>query len=133
MLVVFGTRRRILFRCGAMASQFTTCQLNPLTADVLIAVRYMLNPFYADYTAEFQPNNKSAWADIAHQFALMEQNAKQNSTGLLYHGYDESKTAVWADPTTGHSPLVWDRALGWYSMALVDVVSWAFSYLIAKC
>lgn len=83
----------------------------------------MLNPFYAAYTATFQPSNVSAWADIAHQFDLMEQNARQNATGLLYHGYDESKTAVWADPTTGHSPLVWDRALGWFSMALVDVVS----------
>lgn len=51
------------------------------------------------------------------------QNATApNNTGLLYHGYDFSHTAVWASPDRGHSPEVWDRALGWYSMALVDVL-----------
>ena len=30
--------------------------------------------------------------------------------------------AAWADPTTGRSPVVWDRALGWYAMALVDML-----------
>ncbi|TDL21935.1 glycosyl hydrolase, partial [Rickenella mellea] len=86
--------------------------------------QYMLNPFYAAYTATFQSTNTSAWSDIALQFNLFEQNARQNTTGLLYHGYDESKKAVWADNTTGHSPCVWDRAMGWFSMALVDVLDY---------
>jgi rhamnogalacturonyl hydrolase YesR len=42
-------------------------------------------------------------------------------TGLLYHGYDYSHTQVWASPDRGHSPEIWDRALGWYLMALVDI------------
>lgn len=51
------------------------------------------------------------------------QNATApNNTGLMYHGYDYSHVAVWASPDRGHSPEVWDRALGWYSMALVDVL-----------
>jgi unsaturated rhamnogalacturonyl hydrolase len=29
---------------------------------------------------------------------------------------------AWADATTGKSPVVWSRALGWYAMALVDVL-----------
>jgi rhamnogalacturonyl hydrolase YesR len=61
----------------------------------------------------------------------MYENTLQNSTapnvsatggGLLYHGYDYSHVAVWADPDRGHSPEVWIRALGWYTMALVDVL-----------
>ena len=32
-------------------------------------------------------------------------------------------STVWADPDRGHSPEIWDRALGWYAMALVDVLS----------
>src|SRR4051812_22470435 len=52
----------------------------------------------------------------------LQQPGAANYTGLLYHGYDYSKTAVWASPDRGHSPEVWDRALGWYSMALVDGV-----------
>jgi rhamnogalacturonyl hydrolase YesR len=38
------------------------------------------------------------------------------------HGYDESKTAVWADATTGAAPLVWDRADGWYLWSLLEVL-----------
>lgn len=45
-----------------------------------------------------------------------------NYTGLLYHGYDYSHTTVWANADRGHSPEVWIRALGWYFMALVDIL-----------
>ncbi|KAG6916984.1 hypothetical protein DXG01_004328 [Tephrocybe rancida] len=88
---------------------------------------YMGELFYAQYTALFQPSNSSAWNDIAAQFDLMFQNTVQNhtapnTTGLLYHGYDSSHTAVWADADRGHSTEVWDRAVGWYAMALVDVL-----------
>lgn len=66
-------------------------------------------------------------ADIASQFRLMFQNTIQNATapnntGLMYHGYDFSHKASWASADRGHSPEVWDRALGWYSMALVDIL-----------
>jgi rhamnogalacturonyl hydrolase YesR len=58
------------------------------------------------------------------QFSLVEEHCREKDTGLLRHGYDESKKAVWADPVTGASPLVWIRAQGWYLMALVDVLEW---------
>ncbi|KAF9465920.1 glycoside hydrolase family 105 protein [Collybia nuda] len=88
---------------------------------------YMGEIFYAQYTKTFQPNNSTAWADITSQFTLMFENTIQNATapnntGLMYHGYDFSHKQVWASPDRGHSPEVWDRALGWYSMALVDVL-----------
>ncbi|KII85967.1 glycoside hydrolase family 105 protein [Plicaturopsis crispa FD-325 SS-3] len=88
---------------------------------------YMGDVFYAQYTRDFEPDNTTAWDDIALQFRLMYTNTLQNasapnSTGLLYHGYDYSHTAVWASPDRGHSPEVWDRALGWFLMALVDVL-----------
>lgn len=61
------------------------------------------------------------------QFTLIYKNTLQaagaaNNIGLLYHGYDYSHTAVWASTDRGHSPEIWDRALGWYAMALVDVL-----------
>ncbi|KAI0708917.1 glycoside hydrolase family 105 protein [Cerioporus squamosus] len=86
---------------------------------------YMGDVFYAQYTHDFQAWNKSAWDDIQAQFTLMYQNTLQNATSpphLLYHGYDHSHTAGWASPDRGHSPEVWDRALGWYMMALVDTL-----------
>jgi unsaturated rhamnogalacturonyl hydrolase len=46
------------------------------------------------------------------------------STGLLYHGWDEQKKERWADPKTGRSSQFWGRAMGWYAMAVVDVLEW---------
>ncbi|TFK37097.1 glycoside hydrolase family 105 protein [Crucibulum laeve] len=88
---------------------------------------YMGDIFYAQYTKDFQVTNTSAWVDITSQFNLIYKNTLQasgssNYTGLLYHGYDFSHTAVWASSDRGHSPEIWDRALGWYAMALVDVL-----------
>ncbi|KAF8179652.1 glycoside hydrolase family 105 protein [Pholiota molesta] len=88
---------------------------------------YMGEIFYADYTSKFEPTNRTAWDDITQQFVLMFENTIQNATapnntGLMYHGYDYSQVAAWASADRGHSPEVWDRALGWYSMALVDIL-----------
>ena len=80
---------------------------------------YMGEPFYAEYSAFFAEDN---WNDIANQFVWMETHARDPKTGLLYHGWDESKEQKWADKTTGLSPHVWGRAMGWYAMALVDVL-----------
>ena len=85
---------------------------------------FMAAPFYAAHTALFQPGNLTAWDDIALQFALVEKHCRNATSGLLKHGYDESKRAVWADPKTGASPLTWIRAQGWYLMALADVLEW---------
>lgn len=81
---------------------------------------YMGEPFYAEYAALMKKD--SAFTDIANQFIYMEKNARDNKTGLLYHGYDESRAEKWADKITGKSPNFWARAMGWYMMALVDVL-----------
>lgn len=62
----------------------------------------------------FQP------ADTLLQIQLLYTNAAHPSSGLLAHGYDASKTAVWANNATGASPYVWGRSLGWYLMGLVN-------------
>jgi unsaturated rhamnogalacturonyl hydrolase len=80
---------------------------------------YMGEPFYAEYSRVFGEDN---WNDITNQFVWMETHARDPKTGLLYHGWDESKQQRWADKTTGHSPHVWGRAMGWYAMALVDTL-----------
>ncbi len=54
----------------------------------------------------------------------MEQITRDYKTGLLYHGWDESKQQKWANPQTGTSPNFWGRAMGWYAMALVDVLDY---------
>ncbi|MBK0383089.1 glycoside hydrolase family 88 protein [Pedobacter sp. SD-b] len=81
---------------------------------------YMGEPFYAQYAKDFHQN--AAFDDIANQFIYMEKHARDPKTGLLYHGWDESKEQTWANKETGNSPNFWGRAMGWYGMALVDVL-----------
>ena len=81
---------------------------------------YMGEPFYAEYATVFK--EEKDFDDIANQFIYMEQHARDTKTGLLYHGWDESKKERWSNPITGLSPNFWGRADGWYAMALVDVL-----------
>src|SRR5690606_7027462 len=83
---------------------------------------YMGAPFYTRYTTEFE--NGKDLSDVAKQFELIQKYAKDEETGLLYHGWDESKEMDWANKDTGTSPNFWSRSLGWYAMALVDVLDY---------
>ncbi|GGF11369.1 glycoside hydrolase family 88/105 protein [Flavobacterium limi] len=83
---------------------------------------YMGEPYYAQYTVTFE-NGKNL-DDVAHQFEQIQLHATDPVTGLLYHGWDESKQMPWANKETGNSPNFWSRALGWYVMALVDALDY---------
>ena len=83
---------------------------------------YMGSPFYAHYTSEFEKGKKLD--DVALQFELIQKNLIDQKTGLLYHGWDESRKMAWSNPETGTSPNFWSRSLGWYAMALVDVLDY---------
>ncbi|MDB5234346.1 MAG: glucuronyl hydrolase [Hymenobacter sp.] len=83
---------------------------------------YMAEPFYAEFSSVF--HQPAGFDDVAKQFALIEKHLVDPKSGLLYHGYDESKEQAWANKTTGQSPNFWDRGIGWYSMALVDVLDY---------
>jgi unsaturated rhamnogalacturonyl hydrolase len=82
----------------------------------------MGEPFYAEYAVTFKED--AAFDDIAKQFILMERHARDEKTGLLYHGWDESRKQRWSNPETGRSPNFWGRAMGWYAMALVDTLDY---------
>jgi unsaturated rhamnogalacturonyl hydrolase len=81
---------------------------------------YMGAPFYTEYSVLFKEEKN--FEDIVNQFVMMEKNSRDAKTGLLFHAYDESREQPWADKTTGHSPHFWGRAMGWFAIALVDVL-----------
>ena len=81
---------------------------------------YMAEPFYARYARVF--DEPEIWDEVVYQFTLSEQHMRDPHSGLLYHAWDESHVQKWADPETGCSPCFWGRAIGWYVMALVDVL-----------
>jgi unsaturated rhamnogalacturonyl hydrolase len=83
---------------------------------------YMAQPFYSRYAVMF--DKPEIIDDVINQFLLIEQNLKDDLTGLYFHGWDESKEQKWADPITGRSPNFWGRSIGWFMMALVDMLDY---------
>lgn len=104
---------------------------------------YMSEPFLAHYgaTVAGDPEDRAACFDTAtQQLALTaEKTRRESSKSLLVHAWldrpgldaalargDANVTQPpwrWDAPQTGQSPEIWGRALGWYIMALVDVLA----------
>ena len=83
---------------------------------------YMAQVFYTRYEAEF--NNGKNCADIVKQFKGVYDNMYDKNKRLYYHGWDYSKKAFWSDPKTGLSKSFWLRSVGWYTVGLVDAISY---------
>lgn len=85
---------------------------------------YMAQPFYAEYTSRYVPDSLKAekFADIARHFIIVAEHTFDPVTGLYRHAWDASHKMFWCDPATGQSDHAWGRALGWYAMALVEVL-----------
>ncbi len=80
---------------------------------------YMALPFLALYEKNY---GQGDYSDILKQMRTVRDRMKDPATGLYYHGYDCSRKAFWADPLTGLSKSFWLRAIGWFSLALTDLL-----------
>jgi unsaturated rhamnogalacturonyl hydrolase len=80
---------------------------------------YMALPFAAMFENSF---GKGEIRDIMTQMRNVRQKMRDPKTGLYYHGYDASRKAFWADPETGLSKNFWLRAMGWFALALADLI-----------
>lgn len=87
---------------------------------------YMTEPFYIEYVSRYFPEEKKAQAydDIVNEFIIGGRHTYDAATGLYRHAWDESRSMNWADPSTGQSAHCWGRALGWYCMAILDVLDY---------
>lgn len=86
---------------------------------------YMEAPFYCEYAQKYlteEAQNK-AYQDIVNQIMVISRHTYDPDNGLYRHAWDESKEQKWSNPTNGQAPHVWGRALGWFTMAMVDVLS----------
>ncbi|MHA6279668.1 glycoside hydrolase family 88/105 protein [Salinimicrobium sp. CAU 1759] len=81
---------------------------------------YMGSPFLARYAATF--DEPELFDDVANQFALVNKYHYSEDSGLFHHAWDESREQRWADPETGLSSNYWGRSIGWFAMAVVDVL-----------
>lgn len=87
---------------------------------------YMAEPFKAEYLRRFgsEPEVDAAhgWEDIIHQFTLVAEKTFDPATGLFRHAWDSSKEMFWCDKSSGQSQHAWLRAMGWYTVAIVEVL-----------
>lgn len=80
---------------------------------------YMAQPFMALYEKNFGDKD---YTDVVRQIETVRTRMFDEDKRLYYHGYDASKMAFWADKKTGLSRSFWLRAIGWFSVALADIV-----------
>ncbi|SNR30962.1 glycoside hydrolase family 88/105 protein [Lutibacter flavus] len=86
---------------------------------------YMAEPFHTKYALDFVEDKDKAqkiFDDVVLQFDLIQKHSRDEKSGLLFHGWDESKEQRWANKETGNSQHFWSRGMGWYGMAMVDVL-----------
>ncbi len=84
---------------------------------------YMAEPFLIKYGFIF--NEKEYCSNEAvFQTLLIAKHAQDKKTGLLFHGWHEDKNVAWADKKTGASSEIWSRGMGWYAMALVEILKY---------
>jgi unsaturated rhamnogalacturonyl hydrolase len=81
---------------------------------------FMGQPFYVEYIRDFE--TVKDYSDTLKQFENARRNIFDEKKKLYLHAIDESRQMFWCDKTTGLSPNVWGRAVGWLVMALVDVL-----------
>lgn len=80
---------------------------------------YMALPFLALYEGHFGSGD---YGDILRQVQIVRAHMRDPATGLYYHGYDASRSAFWADKETGLSKSFWLRSIGWFAVALADLI-----------
>jgi rhamnogalacturonyl hydrolase YesR len=81
---------------------------------------YMGMPFLAGVGVMQGDHEKLA--EAVNEFSIARSHLRDAETGLYYHAWDEAREQEWADPETGRSRHFWSRGVGWYAMALVDIL-----------
>ena len=82
---------------------------------------HMAAPFYAEYA--LREGDDAGVRDAALQLTLAFEKTFEPRTGLWHHAWDAACAQPWADPKTGRAPHAWGRAVGWYALALADVLA----------
>ena len=80
---------------------------------------YMAQVFSVKYAKNFGGGD---FSDALMQIKNVRRYMYDESAGLYYHGLDCSRTAFWSDPDTGLSANFWLRSIGWFAVAMADII-----------
>ena len=80
---------------------------------------YMAQVFSTKY--QKYKGNKD-YSDVLMQIKNVRKYMFDEGRGLYYHGLDCSRSIFWADKETGLSKNFWLRSIGWYTVAMIDII-----------
>lgn len=80
---------------------------------------YMAQVFSALYAKHYLGGD---YSDVLMQIENVRGYMLDEEKHLYYHGCDMSREAFWADKDTGLSKSFWLRSIGWFTVALVDII-----------
>lgn len=83
---------------------------------------YMAGPLSVMFDARF--GDEVLRERAIKQILIINEKMRDKKTGLYYHGWDESREMSWADNKTGLSSQFWGRAVGWYAVAILDILDY---------
>ncbi|MBN1783149.1 glycoside hydrolase family 88 protein [bacterium] len=81
---------------------------------------YMALPFLVTYGRTF--GDTACYTEAANQICIYASHLEDEETGLLFHAYDEDGSEDWADNDAHRSHCFWGRSMGWFGMAIVDIL-----------
>jgi rhamnogalacturonyl hydrolase YesR len=81
---------------------------------------YMGMPFLAHHAT--MEGDEHGFEEAFAEAKITHRRLRDPESGLYYHAWDERAEQVWADSETGLSAFFWSRGMGWYAMALVDLL-----------
>jgi rhamnogalacturonyl hydrolase YesR len=85
---------------------------------------FMGLPYYT-MAAPYMKGEKKAvkyYNDAVDQITKTDKRTYDEKTNLWKHAWDETHSMFWANKETGQSKHTWARALGWYVMAMTEVL-----------
>jgi rhamnogalacturonyl hydrolase YesR len=80
-------------------------------------------PYYTLAAPWLAPGyEKEYYDDAVDQITKTDLRTYDEATRLWKHAWDETHSIFWANPNTGLSQHTWARALGWFTMAMVEIL-----------
>ena len=85
---------------------------------------FMGLPYYTMAAPTLKGKKKAVkyYNDAVDQITKTDKQTYDEQTQLWKHAWDETHSMFWADKETGKSLHTWARALGWYVMAMSEVL-----------
>ena len=74
------------------------------------------------FSTLYAKHSSGDYSDPVMQIKNVRRYMKDAKSGLYYHGFDCTRSMFWANKGTGLSKNFWLRSIGWFAVAMVDII-----------